>query len=734
MEDNSPFESPYQSPSSSNAQSPDTSPRSSLPPIDLLTMSPNNHTSENSNSNGNGSLNLSSVVPPRFLEHFCLERHLTPMELKLLSLTFQSAKRHGFDNLLAYLSGIPEEVLRRQVKLKQETRHVGIPSSEFFSWISLLNYCMKVSRHQCQTADQINDFLIAGNTIQLRVEDLFNGGELLSKNGVRLNGIFGKQEIVKREDDLKDIDDLMPFLYILNHSLTSNSPLPVYFLFFGETPNPVVGIGVHSTPVSHSHHPKTNLDSLDRYSERYSFSKMRTSSMANFGGMSGSGSLNSSGSSNNVFVTGIDGVERSEKDKIFLEYNSGPWYNANLVLERCQKFMDEAIGMSLDIVLPTSTIPGGVIVVDSDNKAHMIPILCCIYDLNTMTLWRVERVDTDIFAERMDQWLVKYLNYNIYPNVPLFSRKEVIEKHIERLRSHSSHGSEHLQLRHSTTKKVGCVDGRQDNNESEIGAYISFAQFFNILTDNHTSRVIIAYHQSCGYLRTAIQLHKIFRALREAISPLDHITRGRTQLFIKTLMTKPWLNRHEKLFTEIMSHVDANKISEIPAQQEHIKKMFHNFITDTQGTLRYATSHMMDRGLFVWQNGYPVMRAASLVEDALKKNELDYLSDKTEPLFFLLVTEEALRLDEAGKTEWIGEHAERISAKRLDHKIPCVEYYMEDFHSGRYYKVPDKPISYQSKEEILSSIRQDVRSGVNFDVNEAGPGSCCHKPTTPAKH
>lgn len=78
------------------------------------------------------------------------------------------------------------------------------------------------------------------------------------ENGVRLNGIFGKQEIVKREDDLKDIDDLMPFLYILNHSLTSNSPLPVYFLFFGETPNPVVGIGVHSTPVSHSHHPKAN--------------------------------------------------------------------------------------------------------------------------------------------------------------------------------------------------------------------------------------------------------------------------------------------------------------------------------------------------------------------------------------------------------------------------------------------------------------------------------------------
>jgi len=47
--------------------------------------------------------------------------------------------------------------------------------------------------------DQINDILIAGNTILIRVEDLLNGGEILVKDGIRLNGVFGKQGMLRRE-------------------------------------------------------------------------------------------------------------------------------------------------------------------------------------------------------------------------------------------------------------------------------------------------------------------------------------------------------------------------------------------------------------------------------------------------------------------------------------------------------------------------------------------------------
>jgi len=229
----------------------------------------------------------------------------------------------------------------------------------------------------------------------LRVEDLFNGGIVEAKAGVRFNGIFGKQGNVKREKDLRDVDDLMPFLYILNHSIHKGNPLPAYFLMFGESPNPV--------------------------------------------------------------------TMKANRPTVILEYNSGPWFNANIALARCEKFLDEAIGMSLDVT------PLGIIVVDKNKKSHFIPVISAIYDLANMTLWRVERSDQHIFAQRMEVWLQTHLNALIYPTLPMFQRKDIILKHIARLVAHSNHGSEHMQMRHTQSKKVGCVDGRQDNNKSEIG-------------------------------------------------------------------------------------------------------------------------------------------------------------------------------------------------------------------------------------------------------------------------
>jgi hypothetical protein len=146
----------------------------------------------------------------------------------------------------------------------------------------------------------------AGNTIALRVQDLFNAGEITTLNGVRQNGVFGKQGIVKREKDLSWVDDLMPFLYTIHSTISKGNPLPAYFLFFGETPNPV-----------------QNRDAL----------------------------YDPSGT------------------KVFLEYNSGPWFNANLALERLDKFIDEAIGMSLDITTR------GVLLVDHKKKPYFLPLI-----------------------------------------------------------------------------------------------------------------------------------------------------------------------------------------------------------------------------------------------------------------------------------------------------------------------------------------------------------------------
>ena len=98
----------------------------------------------------------------------------------------------------------------------------------------------------------------------------------------------------------------------------------------------------------------------------------------------------------------------------------------------------------------------------------------------------------------MEEWLASHINYMIYPDFPLFRRKEVIYNHIERLVAHSSHGNEHLQLRYTTSKKVGCVDGRQDNNKSDIGSLINFEQLRRLMSDNHTDKISIVFHTECG--------------------------------------------------------------------------------------------------------------------------------------------------------------------------------------------------------------------------------------------
>jgi len=591
--------------------------------------------------------NVQDVAARPFFKKMVIERPLTQSELKILALLENSAKRHGFSKLRSYLSGIPEEVLRRQAKLKQECKRAGIGGDEFQEFMRYMMYCKKVAMHEPVDKEQINDILIAGNSIYLRVEDLFNGGEILTKDGVRLNGIFGKQGTIKRDVELQGVDDLMPFLYVLNHSLHKGNPLPAYFLFFGETPNPVMDVGQKAMKIG---------------------------------------------------------------DRVFLQFNSGPWFNANIALMRMEKFLDEAVGMSLDVT------PLGIIVVDKHKRSQIIPVVAAIYDLHNLTLWRVERNENAIFAQKMEQWLAKNLETMIYPKIPLFARKDIVIKHIDRLISHSNHGSEHMLLRQTAVKKVGCVDGRQDNNKSEIGSIIGIPQLMNLLTDNHTTKISIAFHTSCGYLHTALTLHKLFKALRYGIDPSDTISMGRAHLLIQVLMTKPWVKRDELLFKELMDHVDLSVTCKNAEEEKQTYGLLHNLVTDNQGTLRYATSHMSDRRVFEMQDGFPVMTAWQHVEEAITKHSL-HLADTFKSL---LVTEELARLDSASKTAWLADEANRelVRKKRLDHIVPTIEWFIEDFVGGRYLKVPPIPILSQTREQILSTTREDIRSGATVQVTK----------------
>jgi len=136
------------------------------------------------------------------------------------------------------------------------------------------------------------------------------------------------------------------------------------------------------------------------------------------------------------------------------------------------------------------------------------------------------------------------IDNRVYPTLPMFPRRDIIQKHIERLTAHANHGSEHMQMRVNSNKKVGCVDGRQDNSKSEIGCLIGEKQLENLLQDNNTLTVTLAFHTECGYIVTAVTLHKIFRALKASIDPQDALTMSRVQLFIELLAKKPWISRY----------------------------------------------------------------------------------------------------------------------------------------------------------------------------------------------
>jgi hypothetical protein len=63
----------------------------------------------------------------------------------------------------------------------------------------------------------------------------------------------------------------------------------------------------------------------------------------------------------------------------------------------------------------------------------------------------------------------------------------------------------------------------------------------------------------------------------------------------EVLTKKPWISRDEQLFEEFVRHVDLSKVSPHKAVQQRFFNQLRDLWTDNQGSLRYATSHMLDR-------------------------------------------------------------------------------------------------------------------------------------------
>lgn len=515
---------------------------------------------------------------------------------------------------------------------------------EINAFLDKLVYFKKLSSNKPQHKGFTNDILIAGNSTTLRTQDLFNGRTVDCENGRRMNGIFGKQGLIRSERDLETVDDLMPFLYIKNYTIRNNYPLPAYFLFFGETPNPVL----------------LNQD------------------------------------------------PQNVKDKVLLDFNSGPWFNSSLVLQRCRKFINEAVSMSLDVSLD----PAGIIVVDQNKKSHFIPVICVLYDLETLTLWRIESTKGNIFLQNFMYWLDENIDKEVYPGMRLFERRDVILKHINRLRDHGAYDIESLKLRNTFKKQIGCVDGRQDNNKSELGAVLGEKQFKQSVCDRKTKEISLCFHTECGYIITAIQLHRVFKAFRLGIDPSDTITSSRAIIFLRTLMKNPWVSRDDANCNELVSHINFKKVSNDESVINTIKQNITSLLTDNQGTLRYATSHMLDRLVFEAKDDFPCMTAAVNVENALEKLNIKL----PEYHFNLIVTEELVRLDKLNKLKWLQDNASVIYQERCEEVIPNVEWKMEDMYTGRFFAVPEKFVDEQTTEEIMDLCRSDLVTGCTFSL------------------
>ena len=572
-----------------------------------------------------------------------------------MKLVENAARRHGHDTLVSYLGGIPEEHLRRLGKLKKEARQKGISINTVFDFFELMTYSKQVTSAQPQHKGCVTDMVIAGSSIALFVQDLFNGGDVQCKDGVRLNGIFGKQGIVRTEADLATLNDLMPFMYIISTSMNHGFSLPVYFLFFGETPNPV---SVHS-------HPERSPG------------------------------------------------DRQKTGRVFLENNSGPWFNAKLILARMQKFMDDAGMMCLEVIQH----PPGVIFCDGDGKPRFVPVITVLYDIEAMTMWRVEHNHGHIAAQRMEEYLEEHIDFEVYPGLSMFSRKEVVSRHIERLHSHSSHGDEGLAaIRMNSFKKVGCVDGRTHNNCSELGSMLNEREFEAILLDSHTTHINMVFHTECGYVYTAITLHKLFNALRIGIKPNDRVTHNRAVAFINMTMKSPWVSRSDELFNDLIRHVDLSRVSSDPKVQKQVRDDLHSLFTDNAGTLRYATPHMMDRGLFVIEEGFPVMTATKNVEAALHRHGIEMPTEDAR----VLVVEEIARIDQRNKQAWVEAKADEILRYRIDETLPVLTWEMEDLVTSRNYLIPPKMALEQTKEELSNTKRQDKHTHVWFELSRPG--------------
>lgn len=358
----------------------------------------------------------------------------------------------------------------------------------------------------------------------------------------------------------------------------------------------------------------------------------------------------------------------------------------------------------------------GLILMDHRNERHFLPFVTAIYDSTNHTMWRVERVHGHIFAEKLDDWLRRNIDREVYPGLRMFGRREIVLKHIERLAEHALNSSESLTCRHHSIRKVGCVDGRQDNNKSEIGCLIGDRQLEYLVSDKSTSDVLLAFHTECGYINTAISLHRFFHALRMGIDPSDTLTLHRATIFLSTLTKMPWIGRDNALFAEFFSHVDLSKVTTDPKAQQALRYSIQNLFTDSQGSLRSATSHMLARHVFQMRDGFPVMTAAENVEKALQNHGIQ-ISDS---LLRLLVTEELVRLDRKQKSQWLLTNEKCMLEQRLLEPMPSVVWTIEDFVTGRYYEVPNTEILNQSADQILSSMRRDLYTGKEFDIVREG--------------
>ncbi len=308
-----------------------------------------------------------------------------------------------------------------------------------------------------------------------------------------------------------------------------------------------------------------------------------------------------------------------------------------------------------------------------------VHILAIVHDIMGRDVFIVERTprSKSIYMVSPEQWCREN---GLQAEDADGIRESFISTHLQNLASHKDDKYYPYSMElDSGCGSIRCTDSRipqnlATNSERLIGAIPSEAEFVRRVSDPRLEQLEILIHTGCGYINSAIGIHKMFgevnvlsegkKVLRKRISSaVDSILKGRTF----GMNIQAFLN-------------DLGGISPGSA------KTYQDFFGNTDGSIRSIFGHMLERGLFeISDSGLVEMPSARKIGHAILDSGAQ-IPEGLEP--FLIHEEIAARLQD-NVISWQEKHGEGIREARGGLDIPA-RVIMVGLDTARKWHMPEE--------------------------------------------